>query len=74
MKALGIYAVHMVNKPSIMIPTRCWLLYLAIVPITPLNFPSMIRTFCPTLNLSMISVDATISSDSAEQIIIRLFI
>ena len=33
MNALGIYAVHTVNNPSMMIPTRWWFLYRATFPV-----------------------------------------
>lgn len=44
MNALGIYAVHIVSNPSIIIPTRWWFLYRATFPVTPLNSPSVMRT------------------------------
>lgn len=74
MNVLGIYAVHIVNTTSIMIPTRWWFLYRATFPVTPLNSPSVMRTVWPSLNL-LISPEATImSSTSAAQMILRLSI
>ena len=45
------YAVVIVNSPSITMPTRCCPLYRLTTPSTPIKGPSMTRTIWPTLNL-----------------------
>lgn len=61
--ALGTYADAIVNRPSITMATRCCPRYLATLPTTPLNIPSIILTFCPTVNC-LISDNSRIMSSA----------
>lgn len=74
MKALGIYAVQAVISPSTTTATRCCPWYLATLPVTPANAPSMTRTSCPEANLGISTSDMMVLSFSAAQIIFRLSI